>query len=241
MIELRSRLHLPKSNYVMVGMSLVGLLIAAYAWVSTPWYNAMRTPSMVRYCIKYQQPVIKEAVTNEPLCLEQTTLKIPPSYYGLLNWADDSADGSVQRLYVAYPSMQPWSTLSWFEKRHTQKISIILQGISWKSARETFDLQLHLSQKPMHLEPLYGLDQYQYLIITLQRRLLGSFELNTNVVFDCTYSSDPILNELAMCAATHYTDWHLMVEYWHQRSLLPEWRKLDTKVHALIESFVVTP
>jgi hypothetical protein len=222
-------------------LALVVAYIVAYIWISTPWYNALRTPSMVRYCVKSPPRAPGEAITDDSPCFEYQTLKIPVAYYGVLAWANNKPDAAFQRLEAAYPSMQPWSTQSRLEKRNAQKIEIALGPITPHRVRTTYENHMSSPDKPRHLEAIYGMDQYLLYPSGAQYVRFYPLESNPRAMFRCGYSSDPALADKGLCIGNSYMDWNLALEYIFPRTLLPEWRSLDDKVHALIQSFVIIP
>ena len=116
-----------------------------------------------------------------------------------------------------------------------------LHGLAVQTPQDLIATKFLGTPKPVHVAPVYGLDQY-----TLEgwgkRQLLWPMEPSPRLFIDCAYGDDP--NDLSggnpyACTTTSYTRWHLKVVHTHQRALIPEWRTVHAKVHAFVESLLV--
>lgn len=201
------------------------------------WLNTLRDPVELNYCrksINFGTPQYK--------CLESKILRIPRIYYSgyPIDYSDHLASG-WQELEVAYPSMQPWHSVPLWQRWSTQKIEIVINGVTGQTVRDVFATYFLGHPKPSHVpDSLYGLDQYleepwhgyQYLL---------PLEANPRVFIHCAYNGDLAYEQTFGCTDTTYTPWSLKLTLYHKRILLSQWADIHAKVQALIQSFVVTP
>lgn len=217
-------------------LSSIALVVALSSWIYVE-ARPEREPVQVTYCLT------RTYVGGEGQCIEYKTLRIPASYYVAAAGGQNphpTEGNPEQKIEVAYPSMQPWSTVHWIERWNTHKIEITLRRVVEPVAKRSLEIYSLGTPKPIHLEPLYGLDQYmkdtwgksQFLVRT---------NVDPQIFIRCAYSGLPADETQFGCTTDTHTTWKLDVSYRHKRVLLPHWNDVQTRVIRLVESFVVTP
>ena len=218
---------------------ILALLVLTAAAIYTWQVTRTRDPVVLTYCLKYgplkgtEDPKKVQSMSS---CLQTKTLKIPAAF-GNVKVTD-----SWYELELAYPSMEPWRLVPWLDRSSTQKLTIALHGITSQTVHDIWSSSFLSISKPVHLTPIYGLEQYMQDSWG-QRQFLLPLEPVPRVAIDCAYSlGSGKPEDLTLgCAGTSYTDWHLKLHYAYRRILLSEWRTVHAKVHTFIESLVVTP
>jgi hypothetical protein len=222
-----------------VGVMFVGTIIGAW------WWGTVREPIVLRYCGKDS---VKNHAKNH---CDEYKLSIPFIYYGGYPLDFSRKDPrDVQRLEVAYPSMQAWNSLSILEKWNAQKIEIDIWIVTSTTVQTYIDSDASYYSKGVfkrfHVPELrYGLDQYltgpephngrQYY---LNQRLIPH-EPIPRMYINCAYrDSNPDVNGLG-CHDRLFTEWGLSLDLYHKLILLPHWSDIHDKVQGLIQSFVV--
>jgi hypothetical protein len=218
---------------------LISTAAAIYAWR----VFRTRAPAVLTYCMKYAPNTSTETaqkVQPERSFIETKTLKISAAYYGSIIEVADAKASDVQRLDVAYPSMKPWASVPWLKRSTTQKIEVELHGVTLQTVNDIFETHFLGTPKPVHMAPIYGLDQFVRHTWG-QWQMLLPLEVAPRVILDCAYSGSLKDETRLKCSATTFTNWNFKVIYQHERILLAEWQNLHAKVTGLIESFVVSP
>lgn len=216
---------------VILGSALIG------AW----WWNTLREPIEITYC------GINHSKTRALNQCADYKLRIPFVYFGgyPLDFSS-KAPSKVHQLEVAYPSMQPWHSLSMLEKWNSHKIQIDIDGTTAQTINDLLkmdSLGSLTSPIPTSLapEPIYGLDQYLYEPAPHFWQYLVPQEANPRTYIDCAYrASNPDVHSLG-CSAYIFTEWGLKLRLHHKLVLLPHWADIHDKVQSLIQSFVVNP
>ncbi|MES2742982.1 MAG: hypothetical protein V4754_18825 [Pseudomonadota bacterium] len=222
------------------------LIVFAVAW----WEGSNRSPTEIAFCVNGGIPGMNYK------CRGTVTLSIPAIYYAgyPLDYSRHMAQDG-QHLEVAYPSMQPWHSLYWWNKWQMHKIEIEIHSFANSRPKEGFQIfSRSLTVLAHKSEPLYGLDNY-VLKNSWMGQLLLPLELNPRVFIRCAYNGNVeddgnlgCLNEtlissnkLQPVGFSPASTWGMSVKYMHKRALLPRWVDLHTKVETLVQSFVTSP
>lgn len=237
-VPMHSDMRMPALNWLKPRLTRrrVTLLLLAVMIGVLWWIGGQRGPVELAYCLKgvnHDTPQYK--------CLESKILRIPRAYDGdgyAFNFATRTANDWL-RLEVAYPSMQPWQSVPWRERSSTQKIELELRGMSnHHQVGESIDGYFLGTLKVTHRpEPLLGLDAYE----RDANLILFPFEPIRKIGIQCANGNYPQEPALGSCWSRSHTNWGLNLFYYHQQALLPQWAEVNTKVIALVNSFVVTP
>jgi hypothetical protein len=134
--------------------------------------------------------------------------------------------------------MQPWKSVPWSERSSTQKIQLDLHGIGRVQALEKKKEFFYGSPEAVQrLEPLLGLNAYE----KDGRLILVPFDPVWNIGIQCANGKYPQKPAIGACWIYSNNDWNLFFLYHHEQTLLPEWRTVNDKLFALVNSFVVSP
>jgi hypothetical protein len=222
-------------------MMLAVATMFGLAFIGAWWWGTLREPIEFTYC------GIDNSKTRAPHKCADYKLKIPFIYYGgyPLDFSR-KVPGDEQSLEVAYPSMQPWHSLSMLEKWNSQKIEIVIDGTTTQTVKDLLTIDslgsltgtTPTSRSP---EPIYGLVQYLDEPAPHYWQFLVPQEPNPRMYLECAYrASNPDVNNLG-CGDYMFTEWGLKLELHHKLILLPHWSDIHDKVQSLIQSFVVNP
>lgn len=221
------------------------ILVLALALTSAfIWKTNRSQPTLLDYCLKYEgQLPIKTCIKTKNLLI--------PAEFGNIDISDD-----WKEVEVAYPSMRPWRSLSRAERNGAQKLKISLNGLHGGDIGLNF-LDMSLGEpKIVQQQSIYGLKSYIRVWggqegvsddKLLRQLILLPSEEKPRVIIDCYLG--PGQKELitqfvegdGSCTATSSTTWQLLIKTRHAGVLVPEWPIVHAKVHAFIESLVVTP
>ena len=200
------------------------------------WIGSYRDPVEITYCLNRVN-----SATLQFKCLEAKTLKIPRAYDGdgyQFNFSNRTAN-DFQYLEVAYPSMKPWQSVPWSDRKNTTKIKLQLRGISNRHLvgenMESFFLGSPTAIQ--RVQPLHGLDLFD----KDGSLILLSSESIRRVGIVCTHGSYPENSEVGYCWTYGHTNWGLNLYLGSNHAVLPQWQEVNTKTVALVNSFVVNP
>ncbi|MEY3125289.1 MAG: hypothetical protein RLZZ573_1809 [Pseudomonadota bacterium] len=217
------------------------LFSIAFAMLLGTWLyievRPARDPVQVTYCLA------RTHGPGERQCIEHKTLRIPASYYFAAAAGQNphpTEANPQQKIEVAYPSMQPWSTVPWIERWNTHKIEITLLRVVGSVAKSRLETAFLGTPKPVRLESLYGVDQYMEDGWGKNQLLVRS-NADPQIFIRCAYSGLPAHETRFGCRSDTNTTWKLHMSYSHKRVLLPHWEDVQTRVLHLTESFVITP
>lgn len=216
---------------------LVVAIMLGLVW----WWSTLREPIEFTYC------GIDNSKTRAPHKCAEYKLRIPFIYFGgyPLDFSR-KVPGDVQSLEVAYPSMQPWHSLSILEKWNSQKIEINFWVVTSQTVKDlitlsSFGSKTHTVPTTRAPEPVYGLVQYLSEPVPHFGQFLFPQEPSPRMYLSCAYrASNPDINNLG-CSDRMFTEWGLSLELHHKLILLPHWSDIYDKVQGLIQSFVVKP
>lgn len=210
-----------------VAIGFAALVLAATI-AAYPWMNRQNPPVVLTYCVKYEGP-------HPPLTCVQTKKLNVPAAFGTKKVGNDWYE-----LELVYPSMEPWTSLPWLERSNKEKLTIALRGVTTQTVQDIFAGYFLGTPKPVHLTPVYGLDQYLWQGWG-KRQVLLPVESAPRFVMECAYGDDLDGENPFACQSTSYTDGGLKLVYSHRRALIPDSLTVHSKVHARIESLVIVP
>lgn len=226
---------------VVVAALLVTVAVAVYVWQVT----RTRLPFVLTYCLKYAElkPLESQPQASSTFsCLATKTLKIPAIYYGIWNSEPTNSVLGYPPLELAYPSMQPWATVPWFEQFKTHKLEIRLQGVTDQTVKESFGMRFLGTPKPIKVsQSLYGLNRFD-IAGGWTSVLLIPVEDEPRLHIGCAGEiSEKVTPTNTLCVSTTRTDWKLGFQYEYPQDLLSRWVDIHRKVIALVDSFITTP
>ena len=207
------------------------ILVVGGLWL----IGSNRDPVEITYCFN-------RVDNNTPnyRCLEYKTLKIPRTYYGdgyQLNFGDREGE-HISYLEVAYPSMKPWQSIPWRERKNTQKIELQLRGLSNHHLvgenMETYTV-VSRPQAILRADTLLGLKAYDQD----DNLILLPPEKKPRVGIWCANGQYPARPASGYCWTKSHTNWGLNLYLNHQQALLPQWQQINTETIALVNSFAI--
>jgi hypothetical protein len=217
-----------KAMFVFIIIFILAIII--YTGIMS-WINDHRGPLEITYCLQHV-----DFGKPQHKCVETKTLKIPRAYGDSIN--SSYTDPQLVILEIAYPSMQPWKSVPWSERSNTQKIQLDIHGVHRAPVLDDKRLIFIAPPKEVQrLEPLLGLKAYE----KDGRLILVPFDPVWNIAIECANGKYPQKPAIGGCWIYSNNDWNLFFLYHHEQTLLPEWRTVNDKLFALVNSFVVSP
>jgi hypothetical protein len=229
---------------------LVGIFLLWNIWLITPMHQNSRQPATTTMCIKYEPRTIQTTSNTNVKCTEYKTLKIPAIYFYR---SGDAPTGNIEYgsnhfiIFVAYPSMRPWHSISNADSNKEQKIEIKLEGVTWATAKDRYNSPSYGDKPRVHFTDQFGMEKYKYEPLHFGYMYFYPREKSPTVLFQCGSSIEDGFSQeihskkmVGICEGYSYMTWRLNILYFFNREILHDWKDIDSSIHSLIESFVVT-
>jgi hypothetical protein len=221
----RQRLRLAIGRLMVLSVTTLGLCGVISC-------QSNQNPTRLEYCFKYR------GEGPSAVCMEKKVLLIPAEFGDIRVGSGDS----WHQLEFEYPSMKPWRSLSWFEQRKAQKLTVNLHWIAPATMLDdVFNGRFQAVPDYKKIAPIY--DSEQYIGVGWgKRQLLKPFDPKLRVFMECGISDkpvEPVVGNPLQCNVTTTNSWLLKITYTHSQSFLPDWKIVHAKVLATIDSFLV--